>query len=117
MIDVSNVEHIYLACGYTDLRKSIDGCTNIVQNNLFLDPFGSSIFIFCNRHKNRIKILEWDKTGFWLYTKRLEGKNRFRWPKPGEDASLQIDKEQLKWFLEGDDINRKRVHREVKVVI
>lgn len=117
MIDVSNVDHIYMATGSTDLRKSIDGCAALVQYNMHLDPFSKSIFIFCNKTKTRIKILEWDRTGYWLYTKRLEGRNRFRWPKNNEDTSICIDHEQLKWFLEGDEINRKKVHHEVKRIV
>ena len=54
MLDLSKIEDIYLAPGATDLRKSIDGCSNIVQYQMFLDSFSPSIFIFCNRTKTTI---------------------------------------------------------------
>lgn len=70
MLDLTKIENIYLAPGATDLRKSIDGCSNIVQYQMFLDSFSPSIFIFCNRTKTTIKVLEWDGNGFWLHTKK-----------------------------------------------
>lgn len=60
MLDLSKIENIYLAPGATDLRKSIDGCSNIVQYQMFLDSFNPSIFIFCNWVKTTTKILEWN---------------------------------------------------------
>ena len=69
MLDLSKIEDIYLAPGATDLRKSIDGCSNIVQYQMFLDPFSPSIFIFCNRTKTTIKVLEWYGNRFWLHKK------------------------------------------------
>lgn len=80
MLDLSKIENIYLAPGATDLRKSIDGCSNIVQYQMFLDPFNPSIFIFCNRTKTTIKVLEWDGNGFWLHTKKLIGRIAFDGP-------------------------------------
>lgn len=70
---------VYLACGHTDMRKSINGLAAIVEASFKLDPFGGELFVFCNRTRDRIKILEWDGDGFWLYFKRLE-KGHFRWP-------------------------------------
>lgn len=107
MLDLSKIENIYLAPGATDLRKSIDGCSNIVQYQMFLDPFSPSIFIFCNRTKTTIKVLEWDGNGFWLHAKKLIGKDRFRWPKSKEEASMLIDKRQLSWLLDGLEIEQK----------
>ena len=79
---------VYLCCGRTDMRKSINGLTALVQESFKLDPFDRSIYVFCNRNRNRIKILEWDDNGFWLYFKRLE-KGRFRWPGlPGRTGGM-----------------------------
>lgn len=63
---------IYLACGHTDMRKSINGLSAIVAGSFKLDPYAPCLFVFCNRARNRIKILEWDGDGFWIYFKRLE---------------------------------------------
>ena len=57
--DISRVDHIYLACGYTDLRRGIDGLAQIVQQQFELDPFSNSLFLFCGKRRDRIKALEW----------------------------------------------------------
>lgn len=117
MLDLSKIENIYLAPGPTDLRKSIDGCSAIVQYTMNLDPFSSSIFIFCNRAKTTIKVLEWDKNGFWLHTKKLIGDDRFRWPKSKDEVSMLIDKRQLLWLLDGLEIQQKHAHKTVTPII
>ena len=66
MFNLDKVDTIYLACGVTDLRKSIDGLAIIVQQQLKLDPFETALFVFCNKQMNKIKILHFDE-GFWLY--------------------------------------------------
>lgn len=65
MFNIDKVDTVYLACGITDLRKSIDGLIVIVQDQLNLDPFKTALFVFCNKQMNRIKILHFDE-GFWL---------------------------------------------------
>jgi len=65
-------KRVFLACGVTDMRKQINGLAAIVESSIKLDPFGEAVFVFCNRSRDRIKILEWDGDGFWLYFKRLE---------------------------------------------
>lgn len=55
---------VYLCCGYTDMRKSINGLMTLVKSSFVLDPFSDALFVFCNRKRDRIKILEWDTDGF-----------------------------------------------------
>lgn len=74
---------VYLARGGTDLRKSIDSLAALVKECFNLDPFSESLFVFCNRQKNKLKILRWDHNGFWLYYRRLE-RGRFQWPEKAE---------------------------------
>ena len=95
---------VYLALGATDMRKAINGLSVLVEQAMDLDPFSGDLFVFCNRRKNILKILYWDKNGFCLWHKRLE-EHRFLWPKRPEQV-LAIDRKQLDWLLAGLDIAR-----------
>ena len=101
MFNINKVKTVYLACGVTDLRKSIDGLVMIVQNEMKLDPFDNVLFVFCNKQMNKLKILHFDE-GFWLYYYRLEH-SHFKWPQNPEEA-LKVNKEELKWLLKGYEI-------------
>lgn len=97
--DISQAEHIYIACGYTDMRKAIDRLAAIVQNNFKLDPFSNSLFLFCGRKRNRLKALYWEGDGFVLLYKRLEN-GRFQWPMNEEQVRMITDRE-FRWLMEG----------------
>jgi len=103
-------KRVYLACGATDMRKSINGLSAIVEGSFKLDLFDGAVFAFCNR--NRIKILDWDGDGFWLYFKRLE-KGRFRWPAEGEDSTMTLTGEELVILLGGAKVELKLKRNEV----
>ena len=75
-------DHVYLACGRTDMRKSIDGLAALVLSKFQLDPHQPALFLFCGRRKDRIKGLLWDETGFLLLYKRLEN-GQYQWPDNG----------------------------------
>jgi len=94
-------QKVYLAVGATDLRKAVDGLAAIVQLDFELDPFEPCLFAFCNRRKDRVKILEWSERGFWLHYFRLE-KGRLPWPDEGEEEGpLDMTWQDLRWLLEG----------------
>ena len=103
---------VYLCCGHTDMRKSINGLTNLVQSSFELDPFTGAIFVFCNRKRDRLKILEWDQDGFWLHFKRLE-KGHFRWPQTGESPTMTLTGEELSVLLSGVRVELKLKRNEV----
>ena len=103
---------VYLCCGHTDMRKQINGLMTIVKDSFDLDPFDKALFIFCNRSRNRLKALEWDEDGFWLYFKRLE-KGKFRWPKPGETSVMTLTTDELSVLLSGVRIELKIQRNEV----
>lgn len=111
MIDFNKVNEIYLATGSTDLRKSINGYSVMVQEKYQLSPFIDAMFIFCNKPKDKIKILYWDGTGFWLLYKRLEN-GKFHWPRNKDEVRL-INKKQLEWLLDGLSIEQKNYHEKV----
>jgi transposase len=100
---------VYLHRTAVDGRKSINGLATLVEQELGLDPFAAAVYVFSNQSRNRVKLLLWDRTGFWLLMKRLEA-DRFIWPK--EAAVAQLTVEQLHWLLEGIDISAIRPHRE-----
>lgn len=106
-------KRVYLACGKTDMRKSINGLAAIVEGSFNLDPFDGALFVFCNRNRDRIKILEWDGDGFWLYFKRLE-KGRFRWPDLGEESTMTLSGEELSILLGGAKVELKLKRNEVR---
>ena len=112
MLDEITSGRVYLACGSTDMRKSIDGLAAIVSCNFKLDPFSDALFVFCNRGRDKLKILRWDCNGFWLYYRRLE-RGRFGWPACDVDKTLAIDRRQLRWLLDGLQLEQRGAHREV----
>lgn len=103
------MRQVYLACGSTDLRKSIDGLAAIVSYTFKLDPFSPCLFVFCNRKRDKLKILHWDHNGFWLYYRRLE-RGRFQWPQEPQKAPLAVSKQQLQWLLSGLELEQRRAH-------
>jgi len=111
MINLGN-KRVYLACGKTDMRKSIDGLAAIVEGSFNLDPFGETLFVFCNGKRDRVKILEWDGDGFWLHFKRLE-KGHFRWPELSAEATISLTCEELHVFLNGTRVELKLKRKEV----
>lgn len=100
MISFKDIPKIYIAQGYTDLRKGIDGYAHIVQDQFHLSPFDDAMFIFCNRQRDKLKCLYWDGTGFWLLYKRLE-KGHFKWGKAADEEAAIITQQQLQWLLDG----------------
>ena len=107
-----NGKTVYLCCGHTDMRKSINGLMLLIQNSFGQDPFTGSLYVFCNKSRDRIKILEWDTDGFWLYFKRLE-KGRFRWPQPGDEPTMSLTGEELTVLLSGVRVELKLKRNEV----
>ncbi len=112
MINEIKNRQVYLACGNTDLRKSIDGLAILVKESFTLDPFYPCLFVFCNRKQDKIKILQWDHNGFWLHYKRLE-KGRFNWPSKNTDV-ISISYREFRWLLDGLSIEQTSAHKAVK---
>ena len=107
--DISRAEHIYIVCGYTDMRKSIDGLAAIIQQNFRLDVFSGSLFLFCGKRCDRIKALLWEEDGFVLLYKRLEN-GKYKWPRDSDEAR-QITKQEFRWLMEGLSIEQKTAIR------
>lgn len=99
----NNVQ-VYISLGVTDMRKSINGLSVIVEEDLGLDLFAGNLFAFCNRNRDIVKILYWDQNGFCVWKKRLE-KDRFRWPE-SEKEVITISRSALNWLLHGLDLSQ-----------
>lgn len=97
-----NPNQIYLHRDIVDFRKSINGLSLIVEQELDLDVYSSALFLFCNRGRDKLKILYWDRTGFALWYKRLE-KQKFKWPTDTSPV-MNLSQQQLTWLLSGFDI-------------
>jgi transposase len=100
---------VYIAAGVTDMRKSINGLSILVADQLDLDPLSGHMFAFCNRKRDIIKILYWDRNGFCLWHKRLE-KDRFQWPETEKDV-VNIQGYELHWLLDGLSLNQHEAHQ------
>lgn len=111
MLTLSSTHRVYLASGSTDLRKSIDGLAALVQEGFGLDPFSPSLFVFCNRQRDKLKILHWDLNGFWLFYRRLE-RGTFRWPTHKESV-MTVSSRELRWLLDGLSLEQRQAHPKV----
>ena len=98
---------VYLYTKQVDMRKSINGLSLLVEQEMALSPFDPALFVFCNRQRDKIKILCWERNGFILWYKRLE-KHRFKWPQGYN--SITIDSAVLNRLLDGYDIQPPQAH-------
>jgi transposase len=111
MFSPANPAQVYIATGVTDMRKSINGLLILIADQLDLDPLSGHLFAFCNRKRDIIKILYWDRNGFCLWHKRLE-KDRFQWPETMEGV-LNIRGHELTWLLDGLTLDQRDAHRQL----
>lgn len=94
---------IYLHREFVDFRKAINGLVVIVEQQMQISTFTGAIFIFCNKSRDKLKILYWDKTGFALWQKRLD-KAKFKWPRAIKSSQMILSEQQLNSLLGGFDI-------------
>lgn len=100
MKGLSEVDRVYLHREFVDFRKAINGLLVIVEQTMQLSPYEEAVFVFCNRGRDKLKILYWDRTGFCLWYKRLE-QDRFKWPREQDARVINLDVEQLGGLLRG----------------
>ncbi len=110
MLTLSPAVRIFLATGATDLRRSVDGLSVLVRENLRLDPLSGHMFLFRNRRGDRLKILVWDRSGFWVLYKRLE-KGTFAWPTVRGSEPIELRTGDLMLLLAGIDVAATRRRR------
>ena len=98
---------VYLHRPAIDFRMSINGLAILVEQALGMNPFAAAVYVFSNRQRNRVKILVWERNGFWLLMKRLE-QDSFIWPQETVVPTLTV--EHLHWLLDGIDLSALRRH-------
>ena len=109
-------QNVHLILGATDMRKSIDGLCALVKYFLDEDPVSDQLFVFCNRSRDKVKILQWATNGFWLHYKRLE-KGRFKWPQPeDEQVSQMVGRRELNWLLDGLPLHQPSAHPQINFI-
>jgi transposase len=116
MLNETGANKVYLASGHTDMRKSIDGLAALVREGFDLDPFSHSLFVFCNKQRDKLKVLRWSHNGFWLHYRRLE-QGKFQWPAEASSAPVMIDRRELNWLLDGLSLKQPKAHSEMKARI
>lgn len=113
MKDVGNFSKIFLSVRSVDFRRQTYGLAGLVKESLGEQPSDArSLFVFTNKRKTAIRLLYWDHTGFALWSKILE-KDRFKWPRKADGDKLAISQRQLKWLLQGVDIEKIKIHEPV----
>lgn len=111
MLKNLSADHIYIVCGHTDMRKSIDGLAAIIQRQFQLDLFSSSAFLFCGRRRDRLKVLLWEEDGFLLLYKRLEN-GKFTWPR-NEQEVRDLTHEQYIWLMQGLSVDQPKAIKKI----
>ena len=111
MLKDIKVSKIYIVCGHTDMRKSINGLAAIIQEQFDLDLFSDSLFLFCGRRRNRLKALLWEGDGFILLYKVVEN-GRFRWPN-NEEEVRNLTREEFTWLMQGLSIDQPNAIKKV----
>ena len=104
--DISSAMNIYVITGYTDMRKSIDGLCAVIMQQLNTEPDGRSIYLFCGKRCDRIKVLLKEPDGFVLLYKRLDVvQGRYRWPRNKSEVR-PITWQQFDWLMSGLEIEQ-----------
>jgi transposase len=94
---------VYLHRDPVDFRMGINGLSITVEQAMAQNPMAQALCVFCNRRRDRVKILGWGGNGFWLLMKRLEANDRFIWPDRQTEV-VMLTVELLHWLLDGVDI-------------
>jgi len=113
---LKSITTIYLAYGVTDFRKQITSLCAIVESQYKMSPYNKVAFIFCNKKRNSIRVLCYDKNGFILAQKTLlnQDKMKFQWPRNNGELR-SITKEQLNWLLSGLKIYPDKYFKDIEI--
>ncbi|HHM13067.1 MAG TPA: transposase [Planctomycetaceae bacterium] len=105
MLSLSSQVRIFAAIDPVDFRKAHDGLVAIVRDSFGRDPFDGSLFVFFNKRRDRVKLLAWDRNGFWLHYKRIE-RGTFKALRGAPGSQLKLERAELAMLLEGIDLEK-----------
>ncbi|MBC8443246.1 IS66 family insertion sequence element accessory protein TnpB [PVC group bacterium] len=108
-----DVPQVYLGREPVDMRKAINGLAIQVEAVLSMNPFEPHLFAFCNRRRDKVKILYFEGNGFVVWYKRLE-KQRFHWPVAESGDVITLSGRELNWLLDGYDLSQLRPHKKLR---
>jgi len=110
LADISGVDAIYIICGYTDMRKAIDGLVTIIRDQLSADPQANAIYLFCGRRRDRIKVILKEPDGMVMIYKRLTAQGCYRWPRDRSEVR-NLTWREFDWLMSGLDIEQPKAIR------
>ena len=103
---------VYIVCGYTDLRSGMDRLAALVEAQTGNKPYvPDTLYLFCGRDSRKIKALHFDKDGFVLLQKRLDGSGRFQWPRNAREARM-LTRQEFRWLMEGLSLDQPKAIRQ-----
>lgn len=102
---------VYLHRAPVDMRRQRNGLAALVRTVINQDPFSPALFCFIGKGRDKLKILYWDRNGFVVWYKVIEGKERFNWPRRAEESVVTFTGEQLQWLLQGYDVTKMKPHQ------
>ena len=105
-----DLPRVYLCRRLVDFRKGMRALAVLVEQELGLEPFAETVYVFANRRRTAVKCLAWERNGFCLWHKHLE-RERFKWPLEREEAVVTLTGQELHWLLDGLDLRHLRGHK------
>ena len=109
MFGLNEEAPVYVYREPVDFRCGVNGLVAVIEQGMKLDAFAAACFVFSNRRRNRVRVVSWERNGFWVCSKRLE-RERFIWPR-AHDTVVELTLLQLQWLLSGVDVAALRGHQ------
>lgn len=116
MLSLPSSIRIFVAREAVDFRKAHDGLLAVIRNAFGDDPFDGSLFVFLNRGRNRVQLLQWDRDGCWLYDKRIE-RGTFHLDVHSDGSRCEISRAQLSMVIEGIDLPKRRMRQPLSLSV
>lgn len=113
MLRPIEVKHVYLCTKFVDFRKRTPGLSILVEAVLNQSPFDAHLFVFCNKSRDKLRVLYWERNGFCLWEKALCD-DRFYWPKKWDGPAAEITQQQLLFLIDGYNIEKMKPHKDRK---